>query len=92
MRWPVCQTPPRVVTHRIWVENPNSSASQNRSTSRGTPIRPSSHQHSPTAGAARSALMPGLELVGADRPDERDERHQRDRRERRERHVERGRR
>ena len=32
MSWPVCQTPPRVVTHRIWVENPNRIASQTRST------------------------------------------------------------
>ena len=45
--------------------------------SRGTPIRPSSIQHSPTPAAARSALMPDSTWSAFDRPDERDERHQR---------------
>ncbi len=54
----MCQTPPRVVTHRIWVESPNSTVSHSRSDSRATPIRPSSHQHMPTPEAARAALIP----------------------------------
>ena len=58
MSWPVCQTPPRVVTHRIWVENPNRIVSASRSTSRRTPIRARSIQHSPTHAAARTALIP----------------------------------
>ena len=58
-RWPVCHTPPRVVTHRIWVENPNRTASHSRSTTFRTPIRPSSIQHSPTPPAARIALITG---------------------------------
>ena len=56
--WPVCQTPPRVVTHRIWVEKPNRIVRASRSTSRRTPIRASSTQHSPTPIAARTALIP----------------------------------
>ena len=58
MRCPVCQTPPRVVTHRIWVEKPNRTVSQIRSLRRTAPIRPSSHQHMPTPAAARSAFTP----------------------------------
>ena len=87
-RWPVCQTPPRVVTHRICVENPNRTVSHSRSISRATPIRPSSHQHIPTPTAASTALIAGFQLVRGDRPDERDDRHEHDRRERGERDVE----
>ncbi len=57
-RWPVCHTPPRVVTHRIWVEKPNRTASHSRSTQRAIPTRPRYHQHRPTALAASSALIP----------------------------------
>ena len=57
-RWPVCHTPPRVVTHRIWVEKPNRTASHSRSTQRRDPDPPEYHQHSPTAPAASSALIP----------------------------------
>ncbi len=56
--WPVCHTPPRVVIHRICVENPNRTVSASRSRSRSTPRRPSSIQHSPTPAAASSALIP----------------------------------
>ena len=87
MRWPVCQTPPRVVTHRIWVENPNRTVSQRRSASRSTPTRPSSHQHIPTPAAGEDRVDAGLQLVRGKRADERDERHERDGWERRERHV-----
>ena len=80
-RWPVCQTPPRVVTHRIWVEKPNRIVSQSRSLRRTAPIRPRSHQHMPDASAGEEGVDPGFPLVGRDRPDERDERHQRDGRE-----------
>ena len=58
IRWPVCHTPPRVVTHRIWVEKPNRMTSQSRSMIRRTPIRPRSIQHRPTPAAASSALIP----------------------------------
>ena len=58
MSWPVCQTPPRVVIQRIWVEKPNSSVSQNRSERRLTPIRPTSHHAIPTPAAASAALIP----------------------------------
>ena len=68
MRWPVCQTPPRVVTHRIWVENPKSRTSQPRSTSRRTPSRPTSHQHRPTLAAASAALMPGSHMSALSGP------------------------
>ena len=88
IRWPVCQTPPRVVTHRIWVENPNRTVSQNRSVSRATPIRPSSHQHMPTPGRGEERVDPRFHLVRGDRPEDGDDRHERDRRERRERDVE----
>ena len=57
-RCPVCQTPPRVVTHQIWVLNPKRIASHSRSTSERTPILLISHQHSPTSIAARPALIP----------------------------------
>ena len=68
MSWPVCQTPPRVVTHRICVENPNRAVSQARSAvERRRPDR-AVHQHIPTDMAARIALIPGLHLVGPDRP------------------------
>ena len=66
-RWPVCHTPPRVVTHRIWVENPNRMASHSRSTRRATPTRPRYHQHSPTAARRQQRVDRGLDLVGADR-------------------------
>ena len=55
---------------------------------RATPIRPSSHQHSPTPARREQRVDPGLPLVGGHRADERDERHEDDRRERGERHVE----
>ena len=84
--WPVCQTPPRVVIHQIWVEKPSSSTSQNRSTSDRTFSRPSSHQRHPDRRRGEDRVDRGLEVVGGDRPDDRDERHERDRRERRERH------
>ncbi len=58
MSWPVCQTPPRVVTHRIWVENPNRIVRASRSARRRTPIRARSIQHSPTQAAARTASIP----------------------------------
>ena len=83
----MCQTPPRVVTHQIWVEKPSSATSQSRSTSDRTPSRPSSHQPRPTSIAASAALIPDSQLVGGDGPDDRDERHEEDRRERGERHV-----
>ena len=56
--WPVCQTPPRVVTHQIWVEKPSSTTSRNRSTRLRTPTRPVNHHASPTAAAASAALIP----------------------------------
>ena len=65
-RWPVCHTPPRVVTHRICVEKPNRIVSHSRSTRRWTPrSRPSSHQHRPTPPAAEHGVDPGFDLVGA---------------------------
>ena len=88
MRWPVCHTPPRVVTHRIWVEKPNRIASHRRSMIRGTPMRPSSIQHRPTPLAASTALTPVSTWSAVIAPDERHERHERDRREWRERDVE----
>ena len=48
----MCHTPPRVVTHRIWVLKPNRNTSQIRSTTIRTPTRPMSHQHRPTSIAA----------------------------------------
>ena len=57
-RCPVCQTPPRVVTHRTWVPSPRSSTRPNRSRSRSTPIRPAAHQARKTTVAARKALTP----------------------------------
>ncbi len=58
MRWPVCHTPPRVVTHRICVEKPNRAVSQARSVSRSTPTRPSIHQQVATPSPARMAFTP----------------------------------
>ena len=58
MSWPVCQTPPRVVTQSICVEKPNSADSHSLSETRFTPTRPSSHQHIPTPAPARIALIP----------------------------------
>ena len=58
MMWPVCQTPPRVVTHHSWVLKPSRTTSQNRSVSRLTPSRPSSIQHRPRVPAASEALIP----------------------------------
>ena len=59
MRWPVCHTPPRVVTHQICVEKPSSTAIANRSRSFVAPIRPDTHQASRTTIEARNALIPG---------------------------------
>ena len=58
IRWPVCHTPPRVVTHHTWVEKPSSTASARRSRQRVTPIRPGTHQARNTTTAARPALIP----------------------------------
>ncbi len=57
-RWPVCHTPPRVVTHQTCVEKPSRSTSATRSRMRSTPIRPAVHQASRTTVAASPALIP----------------------------------
>ena len=57
-RWPVCHTPPRVVTHQTWVENPSRSARASRSRIRPAPMRPATHQAQSTPNAARNALIP----------------------------------
>ena len=88
MRWPVCQTPPRVVTHRIWVENPNRTVNQNRSASRATPIAAEQPPAHADAGRGEDRVDARFHLVRGDRPEDRDDRHERDRRERRERDVE----
>ena len=86
-RWPVCHTPPRVVTHRICVENPNRIVSHRRSQRRAD--SDPAEQHPAQADAARreEGVDPGLELIRCGRADERDDRCQRDGRERCERHV-----
>jgi hypothetical protein len=56
--WPLCHTPPRVVTHHSAVEKPNSRTSQKRCARLATPSRPSSIQHRPTVAAASAALTP----------------------------------
>ena len=53
----MCHTPPRVLTHQIWVLKPSRATSQNRSTSDRTPTRPMSHQHRPTSTAAIAESM-----------------------------------
>ncbi len=55
----MCQTPPRVVTHQICVENPSRIAIASRSRSFDAPIRPDTHHASRTTIEARNALMPG---------------------------------
>ena len=55
----MCHTPPRVVTHQIWVLNPSSATRASRSRRRSTPIRPATHHASPTVAAASAALIPG---------------------------------
>ena len=64
MRWPVCQTPPRVVTHRIWVENPNRIASQSRSTMPLDADPPEQHPAQPDATGGEDRVDPRLDLVG----------------------------
>ena len=89
IRWPVCQTPPRVVTHRIWVENPNRTVSHDAVDQ--PPDADPAEQPPAQADARRGQervdhrTPPGRPSTA---PDERHERHQGDRRERRERHVE----
>ena len=58
----MCQTPPRVVTHQIWVLNPNRRTSQTRSASERTPSRAAIHQHRPRSIAARPALTIGCQM------------------------------
>ena len=86
-RWPVCQTPPRVVTHQTCVEKPSSSTRATRSRIRSTPIRPAVHHASSTTVAASPALIPDCHWSAVTRADDRHQRHQQDRGERRERHV-----
>ena len=67
-RWPVCHTPPRVVTHHICVPKPSSSTIPNRSRSRrdADPARdPPARAAAPIA--ARTALIPDSQLVGRPR-------------------------
>ncbi len=54
----MCHTPPRVVTHQIWVEKPSSSAIARRSRIFDAPIRPETHQAMRTTIEASSALIP----------------------------------
>ncbi len=74
--WPVCQTPPRVVTHRIWVEKPNRIVSASRSNSAADADPAEEHPAQPDAAGGEHRVDPRLDLVRADRPEDRDERHQ----------------
>ena len=83
----MCHTPPRVVTHQIWVEKPQEGDEEEPVDQRAD-ARPSREPPGqPDRGGRERRVDPGLPLVGDDRPEDRDDRHQRDRRERRERHV-----
>ena len=87
-RWPVCQTPPRVVDPQDLGREPEEDRqSTGGRRSRATPMRPRSHQHRPTPVAARIALIAEFPLIRADRADDGDQRHEDDRGEWRKRHV-----
>ena len=66
-RWPVCQTPPRVVTHQIWVENPSrTSARPGRAAADADATeQPPAHSHAP---GGEERVDPGLDLVGVSGP------------------------
>ena len=67
MSWPVCQTPPRVVTHRIWVEKPNRIVSAMPVDE--PPDADPAEQHPAQADPRRreQRVDPRLDLVRADR-------------------------
>jgi hypothetical protein len=81
IRWPVCQTPPRVVTHQIGVENPSRATSRSGPRSSGPRVEPPAHPDVDRGHRRVDDLLPG---VGPNRPDDRDQRSQGDRRKRRE--------
>ena len=61
--WPVCQTPPRIVTHQVAVLKPNRIRSHVRSASDATPRRPDRRQSSPSPAVARIALTTGSHAI-----------------------------
>ena len=62
MRWPVCHTPPRVVTHQMAVENPRRTAIHRRVPMVVTPARPASQKARPTSTAAMTELTIGCHV------------------------------
>ncbi len=65
MSWPVCHTPPRIVTHQVAVESPKRATSHARSRARTTPRRPARRQSSASPTTARPELTAGCQLIAA---------------------------